>query len=328
MKKLKNKEIASILGISPSAVSLALNNKPGVSETMRDKILSLSGAKNMDIPHFQSSAPPETSRSILLIVHKKHGEIIIDKPFFSNLIESVQLETLARNYSLKIMYYTSNMDLDAFIQQLKTTPADGILLLATEMLSEDLQYYKQLNLPIVLLDNTFVFEQFDSVTLNNTTAILGAFEYAYRLGHRNIGYLKSSVFINNFDFRFDGYLRALRQFTLADPKPPVFSLHCNIELAYLKMKTILDHLPADFRMPTCFLSDIDYIAIGSMRAFQEHGYRIPEDISIIGFDDNAACEVCVPQLTTIRVNHTDIGRIAVDNLFARIKEPHSYNVHI
>lgn len=324
MKKLKNKDIAHILGISPSTVSLALSNKPGVSEMTRRKIFSLLNSENTT---FHASSLSDSS-SLLLVIHKKHGEIIIDKPFFSDLIESVQLEALSKNYSLSIVYYTDNIDLNSFIQQLQSTPADGLILLATEMLSEDFQYYKKLDIPKILLDNTFEFEQVDSVTLDNTAATLKAFKYAYDMGHRNIGYLKSSVFIHNFGYRFQGYLQALSLFGLEGSNHPVYSLHCSIEQAYLKMSDILRHLPSGTKMPTCFLADIDYIALGAMRAFQECGYQVPEDISIIGFDDNTACEVCSPQLTTIRVNRTDIGRIAADNLITRIRYPHSYNTHV
>ncbi len=325
MKKLKNKDIAEMLGISTAAVSLARNNKPGVSDETRDKVLALLGQK--EEPSYASALPPNAGQTILFIIHKRHGEIIIDKPFFSDLIESVQIAAVNNHFSLELSHYTSALDLNTYIDTLNMHNVAGIILLATEMLPEDLQFYKKINVPIVLLDSIFEFESFDSVTIDNSTAILQAFNYAYTMGHRNIGYLRSSVFINNFDQRYDGFLKALRHFSLTESVHPVFSLHSNMETSYLQMKEILTHLPSDFKMPSCFLCDLDYLGIGAMNALKDFGYRIPEDISIIGFDDVTACEICSPPLTTVRVNRNDIGRIAVNTLIERIQMPHDYYIH-
>lgn len=325
MKKLKNKDIAEMLGISTTAVSLARNNKPGVSDETRDKVLALLGQK--EEPSYASALPSNAGQTILFIIHKRHGEIIIDKPFFSDLIESVQIAAVNNHFSLELSHYTSALDLSTYIDTLNMHNVAGIILLATEMLPEDLQFYKKINVPIVLLDSIFEFESFDSVTIDNSTAILQAFKYAYTMGHRNIGYLRSSVFINNFDQRYDGFLKALRHFSLTESVHPVFSLHSNMETSYLQMKEILTHLPSDFKMPSCFLCDLDYLGIGAMNALKDFGYRIPEDISIIGFDDVTACEICSPPLTTVRVNRNDIGRIAVNTLIERIQMPHDYYIH-
>ncbi len=326
MNRIKNKDIASILGISTAAVSLARNNKPGVSDETRAKVLSL--INQSEDTHDTSESQENAKQTILLIIHKRHGEIIIDKPFFSDLIESVQMTAIDNDFMLVLSHYTPALDLNTYIDSLDMENVAGIILIATEMLSEDLQYYKMLNVPIVLLDSEFEFEQYDSVSIDNTTAILNAFKYAYDMGHRNIGYLRSSVYINNFGQRYDGFLKALNLFSLADSVHPVFSLHSNVEMSYLQMKQILEHLPPDYKMPTCFLCDLDYMAFGAMNALKEFGYKIPEDISIIGFDNVTVCEICTPPLTTIQVNRNDIGKIAANTLIQRIQHPHSYHISI
>ena len=318
MQKIKNKDIADALGISTAAVSLALNNKPGVSEETRQNVFALANIK---------ASSPHSSKQLLFVIHKRHGEIIIDKPFFSNLIEAIQIEASKSNYTVVVSHYTYDMNLESYIQSLNEQNIDGVVVLATEMLREDLEQYKKLTIPFVLLDSDFDIEPYDAITIDNQSAILCAFEYAYSLGHRNIGYLKSGVYINNFSHRFDGYLKGLRQHGLEFRSCTVFTLHCNIEMAYLQMCEILKQLPHDFELPTCFLSDLDYLAIGAIRALTEYNYRVPEDVSIIGFDDVNACEFITPQLTTMRVNQDDIGRLAVQTLVDRINNPHSYHIH-
>ena len=318
MQKVKNKDIAEALGISTAAVSLALNNKPGVSEETRQKVFALANI---------NTKPNSAPKQLLFIIHKSHGEIIIDKPFFSDLIEAVQTQATQNNYNVIVSYYTYTMDLCDYIHSLNMQNAVGAVILATEMLSDDLNQYKQLVMPFVLLDSDFDIEPYDAITIDNQSAILRAFEYAYKLGHRDIGYLRSGVYINNFAHRFDGYRKALRQHGLEHQNCPVFTLHCNIEMAYLQMREILSQLPRDFKMPTCFLADLDYLAIGAINALKEYNYRIPEDISVIGFDDVTACEIITPQLTTVRVNRGDIGRLAINTLIDRIENPHPYHIH-
>lgn len=76
-------------------------------------------------------------------------------------------------------------------------------------------------------------------------------------------------------------------------------------------------------MPTLFLSDLDYIALGAMKSLKEAGYAIPDDVSIIGYEDIDACLISEPSLSTIQINRTDIGRIAVDRLIEKINNKSS-----
>ena len=101
-----------------------------------------------------------------------------------------------------------------------------------------------------------------------------------------------------------------------------------IDEAYEEMKAFLETKPEDFQMPTLFLADLDHLALGAMKALKEYGYKIPEDVSLIGYDDISACKIAEPPLTTVGVNTDDIGRIAVDRLIHRMKEPGDYHVTI
>ncbi len=305
---MKNTDIARRLGISATAVSLALNNHPGVSEKTRYEVLKL---KRPADTAGTSSGDVCTPPLLIFAIHRKHGLIINDKPFFSSLVSTIQQEAMLHNYSLNILHYSPGQDENKYIDNLQLPNVAGIILLATEMNEEDLLLYKNIKKPMVLLDSFFTLEQYDSVTINNEASLFQAVQYAYQLGHRNIGYLKSSISINNFRQRFDGYINALHYYHLKENNNPVFTLHCNTEQAYLDMKQILSDEFRQIPLPDIFVSDLDYIALGAIRALKEHGYKVPEDISVIGYDDIPTCEVFDPPLTTIQVNKADIGRIAV-----------------
>lgn len=317
--RIKNKEIAQILGISTTAVSLAIHNRPGVSADTRAKVLQL---LNQSSTEDTSAIPLSQAGNILLSIHKKTGNVINEKPFFSNLVETIQQEAISKSYNLTIAHYTPEQDLQKYIDYINSLSIEGLVLMATEIDSCDLQYYKQLSVPIVLLDCTFDLEDIDSVALDNQTAIYRAFDYAYKMGHRNIGFLKGTPSINNFKHHLDGFEKAVFDYNARQYEHPVISLPCSIEAAQQEMNRFLAHPPKGFSMPSLFLADLDYIAIGAMQALKEHGYRIPDDVSLIGYDDVALCEFTDPPLTTTRVNRNDIGRIAVNQLINRIRNKH------
>ena len=315
--RLKNKDIAEQLGISTTAVSLAINGRRGVSEKTRSRVLQLISQSADYGPQRLADAANGT---ILLSIHKKRGDIINDKPFFSDLVETIQQEALRHGFSTTLFHYLPGQDMTLFLSRIEKQAPEGIIVLATEMDTSDLEAYQTLSLPMVVLDATFDTIAVDSVALDNQASILRAMEYVYRLGHRRIGYLKSQAHAMNFVHRFDGYQKACRELSL--PIALVLSLPCTLEGAYAQMHTYLEKLPAQEKLPTVFLADLDYIALGAMRACKEIGMSIPRDISFVGYDDVAACEVCDPPLTTIRVNRADIGAIAVDQLICRIQSPH------
>ena len=259
-------------------------------------------------------------------VHKKHGRIINDKPFFSDTIETAQQELLRHSYNMILSHYVPEQNLTQYIQYIKGLPVSGLILMATELDEADLACYKALNIPMVLMDASFDLEELDTVTLDNQQSIFRAFSYGVELGHRSIGYLKSATKISNFEHRMDGFAKGLRAFGLEQEPHPVIALPCDVEGAYQAMSRFLDAPPEGFHMPTLFLSDLDYIALGAMNALKEHGYRIPEDVSIIGYDDVPTSAVSAPPLTTIRVNQSDIGLFAAKALMERMNGSYDGNI--
>ena len=323
--KITNKEIARRLGISVTAVSLAIHNHKGVSEETRAKVMQLI-QEHSDSKDAKQSSAPGPNRLLLLSIHKVHGKIINDKPFFTNMIESIQQMAMQNSYLLSLANYIPGQDSEAYLEYIQSLQPAGIIVVATEMDQEDARLYQRLPIPIVFMDASFDLLNEDSVVLDNQAGIFRAFDYACQMGHRDIGYLQSDTKIPNFVHRLDGFYKGLREYGLMENRHPVIQLPCDVEGAYREMKRFLTELPDHYQMPTIFLSDLDYIAIGAVQALKECGYRIPEDISIIGYDDMPMCEVIEPPLTSIHVNTTDIGKLAARRLLQKIKDPHDYHL--
>ena len=155
--------------------------------------------------------------------------------------------------------------------------------------------------------------------MNNVQGAYLATDYLITQGHTKIGYLHSSIATSNFSERADGYYKALRHYHIPTSHPYVFSVRPTTDGALEDMTACLAEKPA---LPTCFFADNDIIAAACMRALMEHGFRIPEDISVVGFDNIPVCELMSPPLTTMNVPKHYLGSMAVERLMDRKK--HSY----
>ena len=314
MAKVTARDVAKAAGVSPATVSLVFRNKPGVGADTRERVFAC--ARDLGFEYSLPDAPRKTS-TLLLVIYKQHGRVLADTSFFESLIKGVSDATYSLGYHrLSISYFYAQQDKEEQLQAIKSVKCAGIILLATEMRAGDVTQFERLGVPIVLLDNWFPTKRLDSVVIDNTRGAWSAVRYLANIGHREIGYLHSSTEIRNFLERREGYLSAARGLdTEVNSVHSIVGVGSTLESAYSDMSEYLDHDPY---LPTAFYADNDVIAISCMRALQDHGYRVPEDISILGFDDESAAATCNPPLTTMRVPKARMGALAVRRLVDHI----------
>jgi len=306
-------DIAKIAGVSPGTVSNALNKRKGVSQETKDKVLKVAE----ELGYFKKNTKEE-SNLIRLLVFKRHGFVLSDTPFFSALIEGIERACRANGYELLITHIIYNEHSEAEIEKLiDEDNTAGVLLLATEMNYENLAPFKNKEIPIVVLDSYFLEEDFDSVLINNRKGAYQGVKLLIDNGHTKIGCLESSKNINNFTCRVGGFREALRDAGLKNLRQYRVLLEPTLEGAYRDMKEYLDREDCD--LPTSFFALNDIIAIGAIKAMKEKNIKIPEDVSIVGFDDMPFCEISTPRLTTVRVYKQYMGETAVNRLIHKIK---------
>ena len=309
--KVNLKTLSELSGFSPATVSNALHNKRGVSKETAARVLKL--AREFGY------RPKSDIKSIKLVTYSDSGEVFSDSPFFSVLMESIENESRKSGYETTIFnLYRREPDYEQKLQQLLADTSSAILLLGTELNEEDARSFLQARAPLVLLDCWFDHVDFDAVLMENEDSVARAVDYLYQQGHRQIGYLQGSVRIQNFIRRGRGYKRGLTRNGLKFEGRYVLQLRPSIAGAYQAMNTILQ---TGRILPTAFIADNDMIALGAMQALQKNGWRIPQDISIIGFDDISFCQVFLPHLTTVKVFKKELGQTAVQELIRMILDP-------
>ena len=299
---LKAKDIAKMLDVSASTVSLVINNRPGVSDAKRREIIQR--IKELDCGYLIKEQP-QTVDNIGFVIYKRKGNIIDEAPFFSYYLESITATLRSMGYNMTVLYMSSNMSIEEQRQVLNNSDCKGFIVFAVEMIYEDMQVFKTSKLPFVMLDNSFQFNDVDTVAVNNMFGIYKATSYLYQRGHRRIGYLRSAVQINSFAERFSTYQ------TMLDKLGLPFREDDNVTLGYSDTEASAD-------MRTC----------GAIKGIKAAGLRVPEDISIIGFDDRPICLIIEPNLTTMMIPKDAFGTKSVELLIAKLQNKRNYNLKL
>lgn len=317
--KTTAKELAKRLGVSQATVSLALRGKPGVGEATRRLILEAAQQAGYEPENYGRTLKSEM---LQLVVYKRHGKVLADSFFFDQLIEGVAEQAGQLGYHLSISYFYGGQDPQEQLKSLRSLKSAGIILLAPEMRSSDMQGFEAVETPIVILDNFFPSLHYDCVGIDNRHGAWNAVRYLLQCGHRRLGYLHSNVEIRNFVERYDGYLSGCRMLedeeAARDSARRIIRVSPSTDAAAADMHAYLATEPM---LPTAFFADNDRIAAGCCRALLESGLRIPQDVSVIGFDDSSICPLMNPPLTTMGVQKKRMGALAVFRLHERLQSP-------
>lgn len=325
---MTHRDLAKQLNISPAALSLIINGKPGISDKTRERVLNQLkelGMTELIKAHASSRSflNHNESKSICFVVYKRNGEVLDRSPFFLFIIEGVENEARKNGYGTMFFTIDKRNDLPSQIKTLQSIGCEGVIVFATEMFEDDIEIFSALPFPCVFIDNLFIHSSVDSVAIDNEFGTYQAVNYLFNCGHRKIGYLKSSNYINSFNQRYSGFISALNSLQIPFDSRFVVEVDYSEGGSYHNFKRILQ---AGFSLPTAFLADSDTIAAGVGRALLEKGYKLPQDVSIIGFDDRPLCVEFVPAITTIRIPKYSFGAAAVDLLVKRINEKHTQQI--
>lgn len=311
------KELAHALGISPSTLSLILNNKPGISDRLRSEVLKkISDMEGYELPDRSSSFIRSTRKTIFFITYLDSGKLLgaDTNTFFSFIVEGIESQVRAFGYTLMCVTIRRE-NLEAELAYIAASNCAGFIIFAPELAEEQLYPFLSLNLPFVLLENSYEIHGISSVSTNNREGIQAAFNYLVEAGHKKIGYLASGLNYNCFLRRQLYAQEFAKQKGFYDFEQYVFSVGYPDASSYEGTKELLSQKT---ELPSAFLTDCDAVAVGAIKAFKENGFSVPEDISFIGFDNLPLCNMLEPPLTTVHIHKDTLGTEAIHLLFRLI----------
>ncbi len=311
--KITIDRIAELAGVSKTTVSRVLNNKPDVKPETRDLIMGLIDKYDYHPNAFAKAITSQKSNSIGLIF-PFDANYILSNPFYIEVMRGVSIELTKRDYYLMIFYTPGNNLKNIF----KEKRVDGFILMSSAKTDRNIvNSLKEIGAPFV---TTAKIPDFDedviSVDVDNYYGGTLAVEHLISLGHEKIGFIGKPSAISSME-RFRAYKDTLKKYNIPFSNKWVeIADQPTVQDGRLAMQKLLEK---DSSITAVFLAN-DLMAIGAIRAVYEEGKRVPEDISLVGFDDIPFSETTHPPLTTIRQPAYEKGQLAAELLIDYIEE--------
>ncbi len=302
------KDVAKEAGVAISTVSNVLNNVDIVSDEKKQKVLAavekLKYVPNMNAKLLKSNK----KNTIGLFLSSVQGD------FYRMLIQAVHLQCKLKGYLLNI-YISNENTSEEIYSMIISSGVEGAIVLNEQLHNEYVDRIALTKMPIVFIDREYAGENMSSVIINNTEGAILAMEYLIKQGHRRIGYIHG---IDNHDdeARFQAFVSTMNKYNLPIDENIMLRGYFEEAVAYSEMRVLL---LKGVELPDAFFCANDEMAWGCIRALTEGGYRIPEDVCVIGFDDIVLSSYYTPALTTIHSPVTELGNVSASELFHQME---------
>ncbi len=296
------KDVAERAGVSTATVSRALMNPEKVSAATRQRVEQAV----IDVgysPHaLARNAKRSESRTILVIVPD------ICDPFFSEIIRGIETTAAQEGYLVLIGDCAhQNQQEKSFLNLMLTRQIDGMVLLGSQ-LPFDTGVEEQRNLPPMVMANEFAPElELPTVHIDNLTAAFEAVNHLYQLGHRRIACIAGPEQMPLSHYRLQGYIQSLRRNGLTVAPEYIVRGDFSFEAGAAALKQLMA-LP---QPPDALFCHSDIMALGALSQAKAQGLRVPQDFSLVGFDDIELARYSDPQLTTVAQPRFAIGQEAM-----------------
>ncbi|MEZ4633236.1 MAG: LacI family DNA-binding transcriptional regulator [Deinococcales bacterium] len=305
-------DVARASGVSYSTVSRVLNGFAFVKESTRQKVLN-TAEKMGYVANLQArSLAGGKSQVIGLVIPN------LDEGYVNSISSGIDEALTKANYDL--MIYTNKYGKEAkYVNSIIHGPSDGLILLVPLIPSSYLDTLRHKHFPHVLIDQIDPSAQSSSINSSNFQGAYEATSYLISLGHRRIGFIGGIPEIHSAQERLKGYKQALSDHQLAWDESLIQTGNFQHQLAYENSQKLLNLSPP----PSAIFASNDLSAFGAMEAIRERGLNIPEDISLIGFDDIPQASISYPKLSTVRQPLKEMGKLAVEMLLAQLEQKQS-----
>ncbi|MGB9780682.1 LacI family DNA-binding transcriptional regulator [Caldanaerobacter subterraneus] len=309
------KDIAKKAGVSITTVSRALNGYPDVSEETREKIKKIAEELNYTPNSIARGLVTNKTQTIGMIVSEliKPG---VYHPFFLEVLAGIKAGLKKDRYDLILFTVDpESQDATSYEKLCNDRKVEGAIVEGLRLSDPYIEEIKGTQIPTVLIDIPILTDKVGYVSSDNVQAAFEATSYLIKLGHKNIGFINGHKDAAVSFERLEGYKKALEKNDIPYREEYVIFADFTQEGGYNAFKTLIFEHPEI----TAIFHASDLMAMGSYRAAKDLGMRIPEDISLVGFDDIELASLITPALTTIRQDTFKMGYTAAKHLLAIIR---------
>ncbi|NOX62198.1 MAG: LacI family transcriptional regulator [Chloroflexi bacterium] len=322
-KRVTIKDIAQAAGVSVTTVSNVLNHRfDAMTEQTLERVVTAMNELGY--------RPNLMARGLVTRRTATIGVIIaeIETPLFLQALSFMEPIAREAGYNLLISKARTEEDEQQAIKVLTAKQVDGLIFLSVSQYTEDehLNELRQLDIPTVLVNRATLHNDFDHINWDDVDGMEQATEHLIRLGHRHIAHLRGPLSRQGGANRLEGYRRALERHGLSYREEYVRPGDYTLTPEQWQRST-LELLELSPR-PTALIASDDIVAAVAMKAIHEAGLHAPDDMAIIGFDDQYFCQYLHPALTTVRIPFLEAGQRAVELVLERIATQRTEAKHI
>ena len=309
-KNITMKDVAMQLGVSTVTVSKALSDREGVSEAVRESVKHKADAMGYRYNSLGKSMKEGMNYNVGILVAE---QFMHDSAFYSKMYQTLIKDLLLLNYFgiLEIIPDESERDLKLPLI-LQNSKVDGIIILG-QMSRSYIERISSVQIPFIFLDFSDDHFQVDTIVSDSFYGSYELTNYLISLGHKNIGFVGNQSATTSIMDRYIGYYKALLQNKLNLNEEWIISDRDD------KGKFLDLILP--IHMPTAFVCNCDEIAYHFIQKLKKSGFRVPEDVSVVGYDNYIFATISTPKITTEEVNVEAMSEAAVQSIIKRIKHP-------
>ena len=316
---MRIKDVAREAGVSTATVSHVINETKYVTDTTRQKVKDAIEKLNFYPNAHARSLASGRSNIIGLLVSD------ISNPFFPELIKSIEAAAFEHGYN--VMLFNTNYDAKRaadHVRRLIELKVAGVALMTAELEPELIEELIRKQVRAVFNDLGTVTEYMSNIILDYALGIDEAVRHLVSLGHQRIVHIAGLSRIYSGNVRRDAFIDAMKRYLPNSQTPMIFQGDFRFESGRMAATELLDLK----KLPTAIIAANDMMALGAMQELKANGLTIPQDISIIGFDDIAFASLCEPPLTTVCSPRVEIGRRAIEALMTTIESPNLSGVEI
>lgn len=312
-KKVTIKDIANVLGITPSAVSKALNNHPRISEKTKVAVEQIAKNLNYQPNHLASALRKGKSNLVGVIVP------LTNSNFFSSVVQNIEEVLNKKGYNIIITQSNESYKKECSnIDTLLYTQVDGIIAsMANE--TTKLTHYKKIKskgVPLILFDRGENDLGVDYIGIDDYKSSQLVIEHLVAQKCKRIAHIAGYSHTRIYKNRIRGYKDALEKNALPIEKELILETSLTLEEGRKKMELLLQ-LP---NRPDAVYVAGDYAALGALQVLKEHNIKVPEEIALVGFSDEPFTSLITPSLSTINQNSEQIGKLAAETFLERIED--------
>ena len=323
-KTVKLADIAERVGVSTVTVSKALSGQKGVSEEVREKIRSIAEELGYQQPSAARKSQNHKNFNIGILISERF--LVKYESFYWQMYQAVATRATAEEcFTMLEVIGKAEEESSRMPKLVQERKVDGIIVIG-KMMDVYLQHLNtEAGIPVIYLDYYNGREASDSVISNSYYGTYELTYYLYRMGHRKIAYVGTLLAMESITDRYFGYQKALLELGLEQKKGWVLDDR-HIETGEIDTVNMLQ-IPKD--MPTAFVCNCDLTASFLIKKLKDNGYRVPEDISVVGFDNYLYPGLSDIQITTYEVDLKEMAKKAVYNMISKISnENYKPGIHI